>query len=251
MKKRTWRKQHKWLGIGLAFFLLMFCVSGILLNHRQLIKEVNVSRKFLPSRYEFKNWNGGLLRGTLDISNLQPSDSHGMSDLCQEKPDLCKEKPDSCHDLLLYGNGGILLTNSKASSFNDFNEGLPAGADFRQIRNVVKTERNGHKSSLFAVSPFALYRFGVHGAWHEVKMPLSDDERLTDIACHGDTLVVLSRSYAYTSLPPYTSFSRVKIHAPKDYDGKSRNPRMWTGASRGTCRRRQSCAACRSRGSDC
>lgn len=69
MKKGTWRKHHKWLGLGMTFFLLMFCVSGILLNHRQLIKEVNVSRKFLPSRYEFKNWNGGLLRGTLDIGN--------------------------------------------------------------------------------------------------------------------------------------------------------------------------------------
>lgn len=213
MKKRTWRKQHKWLGIGLAFFLLMFCVSGVLLNHRQLIKNVNVSRKFLPSRYEFSNWNGGLLRGTLDISNLRPSDSHGMQNSCQAKSD-------SCHDILLYGNGGIWLTNSKASSFKDFNEGLPTGADFRQIRNVVKTERDGDKSSLFAVSPFALYRYGAHGAWHEVKMPLDDNERLTDIACHDDTLVVLSRSFAYTSQPPYTSFTRVKIHAPKDYDGK-------------------------------
>ncbi|MES5168438.1 hypothetical protein ABVC73_08180 [Prevotella melaninogenica] len=25
MKKGTWRKQHKWLGIGLSFFMLMFC----------------------------------------------------------------------------------------------------------------------------------------------------------------------------------------------------------------------------------
>lgn len=220
MKKRTWRKQHKWLGIGMAFFLLMFCVSGVLLNHRQLIKNMNVSRKFLPNRYEFSNWNGGLLRGTLDISNLRVAASHEMRDSYHQKLDYCQEKPDSCQDLLLYGNGGIWLTNSKASSFKDFNEGLPSGADLRQIRNVVKTERNGHKSCMFAVSPFALYRYGAHGAWHEVEMPLDDDERLTDIACHGDTLVVLSRSFAYTSLPPYTSFSRVKIHAPKDYDGK-------------------------------
>ena len=51
MKKGTWRKQHKWLGIGLSFFMLMFSVSGILLNHRSLIKDVNVRRKYLPSRY--------------------------------------------------------------------------------------------------------------------------------------------------------------------------------------------------------
>lgn len=68
-KKITWRKQHKWLGIGMSFFMLMFCLSGILLNHRSLIKDVDVSRKYLPSRYEFKNWNGGLLRGTLALDD--------------------------------------------------------------------------------------------------------------------------------------------------------------------------------------
>ncbi len=201
MKKGTWRKQHKWLGIGMSFFMLMFCVSGILLNHRSLIKDVNVSRKYLPSRYEFTNWNGGLLRGTLDFDNDLGEDTLTM---------------DSCHNLLLFGNGGIWLTDSKASFFKDFNEGLPSGADYRQIRNVIRIS-NG---CLFAVSPFGLYRYGVHGAWHKVDMPLAEDEKLTDIASHGDTLVVVSRSFAYISLAPYTSFRRISINAPKDYDGK-------------------------------
>ena len=186
----------------MAFFMLMFCLSGILLNHRSLISHVDVSRKYLPSRYEFKNWNGGLLRGTLPIDSLQ---------------------------LLLYGNGGIWLTNSKASYFKDFNEGLPSGADFRQIRNVVKiaAKQSSPNDSvdpcepdniIFALSPFALYRYGLHGAWHEVRMPLAEDEKLTDVACHGDTLVVLSREFVYTSLPPYTSFSRLQLQAPSGYD---------------------------------
>ncbi|MDY3945889.1 MAG: peptidase, partial [Prevotella sp.] len=37
MNKRKLIQHHKWLGLVLSFFLLMFCVSGILLNHRQLI----------------------------------------------------------------------------------------------------------------------------------------------------------------------------------------------------------------------
>ena len=178
MKKGTWRKHHKWLGLGMTFFLLMFCVSGILLNHRQLIKEVNVSRKFLPSRYEFKNWNGGLLRGTLDIGNTSTFVSHQITD--------------SSHTVLLYGNGGIWLTDSKASFFKDFNKGLPAGADLRQIRNIANIESDGYGSNLFAVSPFALYRYSNYGAWKEIKMPLGENEKFTDITCHGDTLVVLS-----------------------------------------------------------
>ncbi len=202
MKKGTWRKQHKWLGIGMSLFMLMFCVSGVLLNHRSLIKDVNVSRRYLPSRYEFRNWNGGLLRGTLDLDKRLEADSMGPVD--------------SCHNLLLYGNGGIWITDSKASYFKDFNEGLPEGADYRQIKNVISLDNR----RIFAVSPFGLYRYGVHETWHEVKMPLENDEKLTDIALHGDTLVVLSRSFAYVSLPPYASFKRIQLHAPKDYDGK-------------------------------
>ena len=202
MKKSTWRKQHKWLGLGMCFFMLMFCVSGILLNHRPLIKNVNVSRKYLPSRYEFKNWNGGLLRGTLDLDKSLTEDTLLSTD--------------SCHHLLIYGNGGIWFTDSRTSFFKDFNEGLPEGADYRQIRNVIRVS-NG---SIFAVSPFGLYRHGTHETWHEVKIALENDEKLTDVASHGDTLVVLSRSFAYTSLPPYTSFKRIQLHAPKDYDGK-------------------------------
>ena len=203
MKKGTWRKQHKWLGLGMSFFMLMFCVSGILLNHRSLIKDVNVSRRYLPSRYEYKNWNGGLLRGTLDLDKTSLPDSSANSD--------------SCHHLLLYGNGGIWFTDSKASYFKDFNEGLPTGADFRQIKNVIKTEKGDR---IFAVSPLGLYRYGIHGTWHEIKMPLAEDDKLTDIASHGDTLVVLSRSYAYLSLPPYTHFKRIQLPTPKGYSGK-------------------------------
>ena len=185
MNKRTWRKQHKWIGIGMTFFLVMFCVSGILLNHRSLIKGVDVSRKYLPSNYKYEKWSGGLLRGTLALDNK----------------------------VLLYGNSGIWQTDSTASFFADLNKGLPEGADNRQIRNIVKTD-NGE---IMTVSPFALYNYGEHETWHKMELPLEDDEKLTDIASHGDTLVVLSRSYAYISVPPYKNFRRVQLGAPKNY----------------------------------
>ena len=51
---------------------------------------------------------------------------------------------DSCRQLLLYGNGGIWLTDSKASYFKDFNEGLPEGADYRQIKNVIRLIMEGY-----------------------------------------------------------------------------------------------------------
>ena len=192
MNKRKLIQHHKWLGLVLSFFLLMFCVSGILLNHRQLISDINVSRTLLPQRYEYSQWNGGLLRGTL------PVDSH----------------------ILIYGASGVFLTDSTAAHIADFNEGLPTGADYRQIRNVVSV--GSSTKQLFAVSQLALYRFGTHGKWHTEALPLADsDELLTDIAAHGDTLVVLSRSHAYIAVSPYTQFRRIDLPAPPDYKDRT------------------------------
>ena len=65
MKKSTWRKHHKWLGLICAFFLIMFALSGLVLNHPRLFASVNVSRSLLPASYRYTQWNRGLLKGTL------------------------------------------------------------------------------------------------------------------------------------------------------------------------------------------
>lgn len=197
MKKKNWRKHHKWFGLAMCFFMVMFCLSGLLLNHRSLISDVNVSRSWLPERYEYSRWNGGLLRGTVKIKK----------------------------DVLLYGSSGVWLTDSAGSAFADLNKGLPNGADWRQIRNVVTEAHADTVVShcllpLFAVSPFALYRYGVHGEWHKVNVPIDEDDKLADVALRDDTLVVLSRSHVYVAHPPYDHFERVMLPAPADYDGK-------------------------------
>lgn len=202
MKKSTLIKHHKWLGIILCPLLLMFCVSGILLGHRQLISNVNVSRSVLPSRYEYHNWNGGLLRGTLPIDNA----------LAQR----LSLSSDTGRQVLLYGNGGMWLTNATASAFKDFNRGLPTGADQRQILGVQQAS-----GCLYGVSRFALYRYDVHGSWHRLSLPLQADEQLADISSHGDTLVVLSRSYAYIALPPYNNFRRLQLPTPCNYENST------------------------------
>ena len=65
MKKSTWRKHHKWFGLIMAVFLILFCVSGIILNHRQFFSDCQISRGWLPETYRYRNWNNGLWRGTV------------------------------------------------------------------------------------------------------------------------------------------------------------------------------------------
>ncbi|MDO4159561.1 MAG: PepSY-associated TM helix domain-containing protein [Prevotellaceae bacterium] len=192
MKRITWRKHHKWLGLCACFFILMFSMSGLVLNHRYLFADINVSRSLLPSRYYYKQWNGGLMRGTLEYV-----DEHSVK------------------RVIVYGAGGIWITDTAASRIHDFNKGLPAGADYRNIRNVVCTEHN----ILFAASQYGLYRYGLHGQWAKVNIPNDDEDRLTDITCKDDTLVVASRSFLYVSAFPYKSFKKIQLKAAADYDG--------------------------------
>lgn len=191
MRKTTWRKHHKWLGIILVFFMLMFCLSGIILNHRPAVSDVNVSRAWLPYWYHYEKWNGGLLRGTLSL----------------------RMGEDSVRRVLVYGTGGIWQTDSTAKTFNDFNDGLPEGADKRQIRAMVQTPRG----DIYALCPFALYLYKDRQGWQEVPFLLDEDERLSDMVCKGDTLVVAGRSFLYLSVAPYTSFKQIQIKSPKDY----------------------------------
>ena len=51
MKKKTWVRHHRYFGLVLAFFIIMFCLSGLVLNHPSLFSDVNVSRSLLPTDY--------------------------------------------------------------------------------------------------------------------------------------------------------------------------------------------------------
>lgn len=96
--------------------------------------------------------------------------------------------------------------------------GLPAGADYRQIRGVVQTRQG----KLFAASTMGLYRLDPHTGWQLVPLPQTDgNELLTDITTRGDTLIVLGRSCLYISRPPYKQFACLQLQAPEGYEGKT------------------------------
>lgn len=186
----NYRKHHKWFGIVLCLFLLMFAISGIVLNHRHMYGRINVSRSVLPVNYHFRNWNNGLLRGTLRIGK---------------------------DSVLIYGAGGAFLTDNEAKTFEDFNQGMPITADSRALRNVVQTERG----NLFAVAQFDSYILR-DGRWE--RLPIGkgtakyNDLRFSDIITKGDSVIVVGRDRLYLGLPPYTSFKPLEIKTPTDYD---------------------------------
>ena len=77
------------------------------------------------------------------------------------------------------------------------------------------------KNDLFAVSVMNLYKLGKNASWQTVDLPKQeDDELLTDITTHGDTLIVLSRSHLYYATAPYKKFTCVTLQAAEGNEGK-------------------------------
>lgn len=143
------------------------------LNHRQLFAGCEVSRSLMPSAYHIKNFNNGIIKGSIKINHR-----------------ISKTPSDS---ILAYGYGGVWLTDAEMKSWKDFNKGLPKNVDGRNIRNIVQT-KNGE---IWCAAMMDVYHFD----GKEWKMfPLADnEERIADITLTKDStsIIAMTRSAVY------------------------------------------------------
>ena len=190
--KRRLRKYHKWPSIVLALFIVIFAVSGIVMNHRSLVSGIDVDRNRLPQEFKYSNWNNAAIKSA------------------------CVLAPDS---ILVFGNIGIWLTDSLFSNFTDFNQGFNTGADNRKVFKVLKTE-NGN---LYAGTLFGLFRYDFQSKiWLQIEISVKDITVVDLLNVDGD-LLVLSRSYLLTS-PDHQGnlkFKKTTFPAPVNYDSKA------------------------------
>ena len=183
-RHRRLRWVHKWGGLFFTLFLIIFALSGIVLNHRVALSEVDVPRSVLPPEYRMEHWNLGAVKGTLRVS----SDS-----------------------ILLYGENGLWLTDSSRACFARFERGMRSGADNRSVANVVRT----HSGQLFAVTTFDAYQWNYSTqSWQRLTERFAPSDRMTDAAVKGDTLVLQSRSELFLATAPYAHFERIHLKAP-------------------------------------
>lgn len=180
------RKYHKWLGIVLTIFILLFAFSGIILNHRQLFSGIDINRNLLPSEYKYNNYNNAAIKGSLKLN----SDS-----------------------ILVYGNIGIWLSDSIFTNYQDFNFGFPNGIDHKKIYKLYKTQNN----ELLAGTLFGLYKYN-----YSKKLWVKNDKMsstIMDIHEKQDTVLVLTRSHLYKSLD-LNKFTQITLPSPINYNNK-------------------------------
>ena len=178
----TFRKLHKWPGIIIAVFAVHFAFSGIVMNHRDLFSGVDISRKWMPGTYEYKNWNQAAVRGGFSLN----------------------------HDsMLFFGNIGAWIKTQ--NGYVDFNQGFPKGIDNRKINQVIL-----FKDKLVAATLFGLYQRGkLEAKWQAVPLPIVE-LRLIDLFLKQDTLMILSRNNLIKTFN-LKDFQVINLPAPEGY----------------------------------
>ena len=190
-KRKAWKWIHKWFSLVLGPMLILWAISGIVLNHRGWVSSIDVGRNLLPSEYHYKNWNLAAVRSGCQLS----------------------------HDsLLIYGNIGIWLTDRYLSTTRPFMDGLPKGTDNRRTMAMIQSE-SGH---LYAGTQSGLYVWETSSErWKKIQLPLQD-ERLTDLRLKDGRLVVTSRSEIFLAqnedLMPV--FQRIVLKPAAGDDGR-------------------------------
>lgn len=184
---KFFKKTHKWVGIVLALLIIIFSLSGVILNHRSVFSSVEISRHILPKEYRYNKWNNAAVRATIKLGT---------------------------NNFLAYGNIGIWQTDSTFSKFTDFNAGFPDGVDNRKIFKVLSTNK-----ALLAGTLFGLYTFNPsEKCWIKISLPVHE-ENVVDMLQKGDSTFVLTRSNLLVTTN-LKHFDTIKLPQPENYDNK-------------------------------
>ena len=181
------KKYHKWPGIVVAVFALLFATSGILLNHRNLIAKLDISRKWMPPGYQYNNWNLSGVKSSVPVGN---------------------------DSILLYGNIGAWMVSAGLTNFEDFNHGFPEGIDKRKIYSIVK-----FKGHLVAGTHFGLFvNTLVKKNWEQINLPAGED-RISDLCIKGDSLLILTRDNLFFTTD-LAHLEQINLPPPAGYERK-------------------------------
>lgn len=184
---KFFRKTHKWVGLIIALLIILFSISGIILNHRQLLSSVDVTRNLLPKDFRYTNWNNAAVRATVKLNE---------------------------NSFLTYGNIGVWHSDSTFSTFTDFNAGFPAGIDNRKIFKILKTNQ-----TLLAGTLFGLHKYNLEQKqWLKIPLPLHE-ENVVDLLQKGDSTFVMTRSHLFVTSNLKT-FDTISLPQPENYDNK-------------------------------
>jgi len=170
LKKMRWL--HKYLGLIALPYLIWMSISGVLLNHPDLIQNISVPQKLLPPAYRLSTWNRGTMNQVI---------------YSQKNPDK----------LFVSGKAGVWISMDGGEQFQDFNQGLPVSLYYRKTNSMLLIETD--TSLLLAGTDRGLFARDLnHGNWQPVQLGKSH-ERIMKLLMLKDSTAVFTASNVYIS----------------------------------------------------
>jgi hypothetical protein len=194
MQIKTLRKWHKRLSLYFGIIIFFYALSGIILNHRQLLANFFIDRNYLPSNFHLHHWNQASIKGKIDLNE---------------------------HDRLIFGNIGVYKTTKQYQSFVNFNQGLPTGIDFKKSFDLTRTS----PGQLFLATESGLF-YRDKKQWIRVHHRELPRKRIYTVKQIDNKLFFMTRNhlYSFPLLPFYKNHSvqltTHKIIPPKNFKNK-------------------------------
>jgi len=199
MKKifKFFKKSHRYLGLILLPLLILFSISGIFLNHRDIISDIEINRNFLPKEYKFENWNNFSLRSIVFTEEID----------------------------FYYGEIGVYGSlREKDSKLFPILDGLGDNSSDNIKINKLIQSKLGNKN-LYCGTINGLFTLNIENkenekVWEKIEIDIPSFTKVIDIIEVDSYLYVLTRSEIFKSKynlseKKYTKFSKIDIPVPK------------------------------------
>ncbi len=172
-RKSRWL--HKILGLFLVLFFMWMSVSGIVLNHPEVVANLSVPHWLIPPAYKIKNWNRSSLIG------------------------LVYDKQDPA-TFYVYGKKGVWKTLDSGKTFVPMQKGFPESRYYLKTNHLFFWE--GDHPFLLAATDGGLYQaFLKDEIWHKVTLPF-EHEAIKKILLAQNKLLVFSESHVFQTVFP-------------------------------------------------
>ncbi len=163
---------HKWSSIIIALLLIYMSLSGILMNHPEIISSFSVGSKFIPNNYKVENWNRSSITD-LKFSKFKPNIS------------------------VIGGYEGVFISYNAGKTYTKINQtGLPNSQYYNKTKSIYIIEDSDNLKGILAGTFGGLYYYDFQKKiWQNIK--LSDEQlKIVKIIDYKDKIAVFSSSGA-------------------------------------------------------
>ncbi len=192
------RKIHKYTGLVFFIYFLLMAISGILINHPNLIRSLSMPAFMTPDSYKHKQWNRMAIRDAVFSSNYTDT-------------------------LYVAGRSGVLLSRDNGRSFCFLDKNFPCSAYDKETYDLLLLE---NQKLLYAGTRSGLYVCSTKDrAWKKILLNPRSKEKVVSLAKIKDNVLACTPHACYfVSIPPQSLVVKKAGLIPEKGSRASREP---------------------------